>query len=190
MSCFSFNNSIFVKKYWSHETQRTISLSNDITLNISIVIFAGPYKSTISLKYLSYHIIDKSVFIINSFLLIVFLIVFLINLLENIFESTIILFENCVLGRKFKWISSIKSVFETGSSKGTDRFISVVHSHNWTTSILEMVALLFKRAFLSSIIRDEFHDEFSRFSDDIVSGNILISISMTTNDDWVSPSWY
>jgi hypothetical protein len=89
-------------------------------LNITIIVLGSPYKTTISLEDLSDHIIDESMFIVNSFLLIVFLEIFFIDLLEDVFKSAIIFLENSVLGRKFKGISSVKSELKTSSGEGGD----------------------------------------------------------------------
>lgn len=40
-----------------------------------------------------------------------------------------------------------------------------------------------------SIVRCVFHDEFTWFGSNVVSSNILITVSVSTNDDWVGPAW-
>lgn len=98
MSSFGFYNSIFVQEDRSHETERSITLSYNITLHITIVVLACPYKTTTALQNLSNHIINKSVFVINSLTNELFLVFFLINFLEDILEPTIISFQDGVFG--------------------------------------------------------------------------------------------
>jgi hypothetical protein len=46
MSSFSFNYSIFIEEDRGHESKRSISLGNDIRLDISIIVLAGPDESS------------------------------------------------------------------------------------------------------------------------------------------------
>lgn len=41
------------------------TLSKEVTLHITIIIFTCPYKSTTAFQHISYHIINKSMFIPN-----------------------------------------------------------------------------------------------------------------------------
>lgn len=83
---FSLNHAVFVQKHGSHKTKRTISLSNDIGLDISVVVFAGPDESTVSLEDLGNHVVDESVLVVDALRLVVLLIVLLVDLLENVLE--------------------------------------------------------------------------------------------------------
>ena len=47
---------------------------------------------------------------------------------------------------------------------------------------------MLKRVFGLTIIRNKLHDKFTVGLGDVVSANVLISVSVTTNNDWVSPS--
>jgi hypothetical protein len=49
-----------------HETERSVSLSDDIRLNIAIVVLASPNEFTTGLKCLSDHVINETMFIPNT----------------------------------------------------------------------------------------------------------------------------
>ena len=63
MSCFSFNTAIRWNQNTSHQSKRSVSLSDNIWLDITIVVLASPYKCSVTLDAISNHIINKSVFV-------------------------------------------------------------------------------------------------------------------------------
>lgn len=118
--------SIGTDKDGSHETERAIAcnrwdrslsplpsltLCNGVRLDISIVILACPYESSIRLHCLSDHIIDETMLIPDTRGLELSLVLlkeeieerkrigidYLVDLLEDIFETTIVLLKNRVL---------------------------------------------------------------------------------------------
>jgi len=66
VSSLRFKATILVDENGSHETERAETLSDDIGLNISIVVLAGPDDTSFTFDGLSNHIINKSMFIRNS----------------------------------------------------------------------------------------------------------------------------
>uniref|UniRef100_A0A914KUU1 Ovule protein n=1 Tax=Meloidogyne incognita TaxID=6306 RepID=A0A914KUU1_MELIC len=54
LNCFS----IWTHQNRCHQSKRSITLCNNITLNIAIIIFASPNKSSFSFQNLSNHIIN------------------------------------------------------------------------------------------------------------------------------------
>jgi hypothetical protein len=66
VSSLRFKAAILVDKNGGHETERTETLSDDVGLNISIVVLAGPDDTSFTFDGLGDHIINKSVFIRNS----------------------------------------------------------------------------------------------------------------------------
>lgn len=77
-------------------------MSNDIGLHITIVVLAGPDETAITLEDLSDHIINKSVFIINSFFLELLLVVLNVHLLEDVLEPSVVPLHDSVLGGELK----------------------------------------------------------------------------------------
>lgn len=80
----------------------------------------------------------------------------------------------------------MKSKLEATMSKAFNAFISIIHAHTNTTSSIIMIDF---HLFFSSIITFENNLEFSRLINDKVSCLVLISKSMTTNNNWLFPSW-
>jgi len=66
VSSLGFKASILVNENRGHESKRSETLSNDIRLNISIVVLASPDETTFSFDCLSNHIVNKSMFVINT----------------------------------------------------------------------------------------------------------------------------
>jgi hypothetical protein len=63
MSSLGLNTAIGRDQNASHQTERTVTLSDNIGLDISIIVLAGPNKATIALHGIGYHIIDQSVLV-------------------------------------------------------------------------------------------------------------------------------
>ena len=187
MRCLSFDSSIWSNEDRSHKSKRTITLSYNIWLNISIIIFTSPNKSTIWFYWVSNHIVNQSVFI-PKFLCFKFLfVVFLINLFKNILKSSIVFFKNSIFGTHVKRIISLNSILEAWMSKFSNWFISVVHSHH-NTSSREFEN--FESNFFGSIVWGVNHFKFSCFWCDKISSSILVSKSMSSYNNWIFPSRY
>jgi len=97
VSSLRFKASILVDENRGHESKRSETLSNDIRLNISIVVLTGPDDTSFTFDSLSNHIINKSVFISNSSGFVLLLPVSLIDFLEGVNEESIIFLQNGVL---------------------------------------------------------------------------------------------
>lgn len=98
MGGLSFQNIVGVEQDRGHETEGTESLSNDVGLNVSVIVFTGPNNSSVTLKSLSNHIINKSMLVIDFLGIELTLEFILVNLFEDILEETIVLLKNGVLG--------------------------------------------------------------------------------------------
>jgi len=120
MSSLSLNSSVWTLKDRGHESKRSESLGNDIRLDISIVVLASPYESSIGLNSVSNHIINESVLVPKSLLFELLLVVLFIDLLEDILKSSVILLEDGVLGGEIAWIVSVESIGHGGMSKVSD----------------------------------------------------------------------
>jgi len=85
VSSLRFKAAILVDENGSHETERAETLSDDVGLNISIVVLTGPDDTSFTFDGLGNHIINKSVFIRNSSSLVLLLpSVILIDSLEGL----------------------------------------------------------------------------------------------------------
>lgn len=155
-------------------------------MNITIIIFACPDIPSFGFDHICNHIIDKSVLIPDLLSFEIFLIFFLVYFLEDVLESTIILLQNCILSSQIQRILSLKCKLEAAVSKAVDTFISVIHSHTDTASSFVMIDFHF---LFRSIIAFEQNLKFAWLIHDEICGFVLISESMTSNDDWFFPAW-
>ena len=80
----------------------------------------------------------------------------------------------------------MKGVLETAMSKSFNAFISVVHSHS--NSTFSGVSVNFHFLF-TSIISLESNFECSWLVNNKICCLILISVGVSSNDDWFLPSW-
>jgi len=46
-----------------HQSQRSVSLGNNITLHVSVIVFAGPDETAAGFQSLGYHVVDEAMFI-------------------------------------------------------------------------------------------------------------------------------
>jgi hypothetical protein len=116
------------EEFTGHHSQRTESLGDNVTFDITVVVFAGPNHATISLQHLSDHIIDESVFKVDS-VGFEFLFVFVfVDFFECVFEHAVISLEDCVFGTDKHGILSEQSILEAVLSKVFDGEFCVVHT--------------------------------------------------------------
>jgi len=114
------------------------------------------------------------------------LIVFLIDLSENILEASIVALENGVLGAQIQRIVPVDSILEAGMGEGYNGFIGVVHSHENST-VLEVEDV--EGLGLAAISRSELNLELSSAINNIVCSTILVTESMTANNNGLRPCW-
>lgn len=113
-------------------------------------------------------------------------IVLFINFLESVFKSSIIFFENGVLGCEIERIFSVECELEAAVSETLNTLISVIHSESNTACSFVMVNFHF---LLCSVIAFENDMECAWLINNEIGGFVLIAKCMTTNNDWLFPSW-
>lgn len=89
-------------------------------MDITIVVFAGPDVSSLTLDDLGDHIVDESVLIPEFLLLELGLVGVLVEGLEDILESTVIFLEDGIFSGHVEGIVAAKGVFEASMSEGFD----------------------------------------------------------------------
>lgn len=114
------------------------------------------------------------------------LVLFLIEVFEDILEATIVFLEDCVFGAHVQRIIPIKCVSKARMGKRGDRCVSVVHAHH-DASALEVENFHFN-GLLCRVFGLESHHKLSRLSGDVVSCPVLVTESMASNDDRLSPA--
>ena len=186
VSGLSLHDAVAVDADGGHETERTEALSDDIGLDISIVVLAGPNETTIALNNLSNDIVDETMFVPEALGLEGLKVLLLVDLLESIDEKTVVLLENGVLGRHLEGEITVERVLEASTGEGSDRFVSVEHTHV-DTSIDIGDVLLDGR---STVLGGEGDIDTAGLGDDVVLATVLVTESVSSNDDGLGPAWH
>ena len=137
--------SIGTKKDGGHETERSKALSDGIGLNVTIIVFASPDKATRRFDGIGNHIIDETMFIPDASSNKLSLVLLIIDGLKDVLESTVILFEDRVLGAEVKRPSFLEGVNKAAVGKVSDRLVCVVHSNSNSSSgvVEDLICCLF-----------------------------------------------
>ena len=160
-------------------------MSDGIGLNVSVVIFTSPDKSTVPFHSSSDHIIDQAVLISDASGF-KFIFEFVLKyFLKNIFKTTVISFHDGVFGRKVKRPTFIKSSVHTRSCKSKNRRFNIVHAH-CNTFFLEIINL--PRSRITAVLWRKGHGEFTLSSNHRIGGFVLIAKSVPSDTYRFGPS--
>jgi hypothetical protein len=107
MGSFSLYTTVRADQNGGHQTEGAVALGNNVGLDITIVVLASPYETTIGLDTVCNHIINESVFIPQFLAFIFSLVGRLIDLFKNVLESAIIFLQYGVLCAQIQRISSV-----------------------------------------------------------------------------------
>ena len=172
-------------EHGGHETERAETLSNNIRLNVTIVVLAGPDVAAAGLDGVSDHIVDETVLVPETSSLELSLVSALVDLLEDILEATIVLLQNRVLGRQVAREVPGEGVLHAGVGEAIDGLVSVVHAEH-DTSALEVVDLEFGG--LGAVLRGEGHHELAWNLGAEIGGSVLITESVSADNDGFFPA--
>lgn len=117
VSGLSFNSAIGALEDRGHESEGSVTLGNNIRLDVTIVVLASPNEATLRLDGVGNHIIDESVLVPETKLIELSLVLFVKDFLEDVLESSIVLLHNCVLRRHVAWVFELDGVLETSVGK-------------------------------------------------------------------------
>jgi len=120
VSSFSFQSTIGGKEDGGHQTERSVTLSNAIGLDITVVVLASPDESTFRLEHVGNHIIDQSVFVPDAVGFEFSLVGFVVDLSKDVLESSVVLLEDSVLGRQVERVLSVEGILERSMSEFSD----------------------------------------------------------------------
>ena len=81
-----------------HETERAVSLGDNVGLDVAIVVFAGPDEAAIGFDGEGNHVIDETMLVPETLSLELDLVLLVVDFLEDVLEAAIVLFEDGVLG--------------------------------------------------------------------------------------------
>jgi hypothetical protein len=172
VSSFSFTGlAIGCVKDRGHQTKGTVTLSDNIGLNITIIVLTSPDKVTVRLEALGNHIINKTVLVPDTSSIELRLIVLLEDLFKDILETTIIGLKDGVLGTQVQGHLALESNTETSMGKSFNGLVGVVHGHTDTTRLFKVVD--FKCLGLRAIGRSESHFKLTGTRCNKVSGLVL-----------------
>jgi len=114
VSGFGLHDAILVHAHGGHETERAEALRDDVRLNVTVVVLAGPDETALAFEYLCDQVIDESVLVVNASSQIFVLIVLLVLFFEDIHEEAIVFLQYRVLRRQFERISTVKRIAQAG----------------------------------------------------------------------------
>ena len=185
VSGLSLHNIVAIDANGSHESEGAESLSDNIGLNITIVVLASPDEATVALNNLSDNIINKSVLVPEACSLHLRLVLLLVEALEGVDEETIVLLENGVLAGELEGEASVECVAETSTTEGLDRRVGVEHTH--VHAGLNVSDVLDGR--LTSVFGSVLDFNATGFGYNVILAAVLITESVSSDDDWLGPAW-
>ena len=173
-------------QHGSHHCKRTECGRNHITHNISIIVLAGPDKSTFCLHNTGYDIIDQTVEVSQAgFFKFIFKLC-LKDLLENLFKSSIVCLGNGILASEPYILFGIQCIIKAASCKALYGIIQVVHAAENTCSV-KMLDQFFT---LFSVLALKYEICISRFVNIKFCIFIDVTICMTCKCDRFHPVLY
>ena len=117
-------------------------MSDQVRLDITVIVLAGPDISSWLFDCLSNHIIDEPVFVPDAEFVELGFVLGIVKGLENILESSVIFLKNGILGGHVERIFLLDGIFEAGVSEGFNGRVNVEH-HQRNTFSSEVVHIMF-----------------------------------------------
>ena len=147
----------------------------------------GDDVSTLALNHLSDHIVDQTVFVPDTGSLKVLLVLAVVDLLENVLELAVVGLQDGVLGAHVQRQLLIKRKLHGGVCKAGDGLGGVVLCLSDTTASGEVEDL---DGLGLTTLGSEDHLESALPLDNTVLGAILVTESVTTDNDRLLPAGY
>lgn len=144
----------------------------------------GNDETALALDHLSDHVVDQTVLVPDALGIEVLLVLGLVDLLEDVLEATVVLLEDGVLGAHVQGQTLEQGQLEAGVGKAADRLVSVVLSLS-DTGALEVEDL---DALGLATSRGVDKLELTGARDQTVGGTVLVTESVTTDDDGLRPA--
>lgn len=144
----------------------------------------GNDVATLALDHLGDHVVNQTVLIPDLLRLELLLVLLVVDLLEDVLEAAIVLLQDSVLGAHVERQTLEEGQLEGSVSKSTDGLISVVLDLG-NTRALEVIDL---NALGLAARRSEDQLQLTGTRDQAVGGTVLITESVTTDDDGLRPA--
>ena len=158
-----------------------------MTGGVGALTLEGHDETTLALDHLGDHVVNETVLVPDLLGIELGLVVLLIDLLEDVLEAAIVLLQDGVLGAHVQRQTLQQGQLEAGVGETGDRLIRVVLSLGNAAAALEVEDLDGLRLTAS---RGVDHLQLAGAGDHTVLGTVLVSESVTTDDDGLAPARY
>ena len=108
------------------KSQYKVTLCQTVRLDITIIVLACPDEASLGFQHVGNHVVDETMLVMESLLVVLLLVVLLEDLLEYVLEKTIILLHNGVLGAEVQWEPDVIGELEAWMCELSDRLIMFV----------------------------------------------------------------
>ena len=106
VSCFRLNRAVWSLEYRGHETERAEALGNNVGLDVTVVVLAGPYIATVGLDAVGYHVVNETMLIPKTSSFELGFVGRLVYLSKNILEAAVVALEDRVFSGQVQGIVS------------------------------------------------------------------------------------
>ena len=179
------HNVVAIDTDGGHETEGTEALSDDVGLDVTIVVLAGPDEATATLDSLGNNIINKTMLVVEASSLHGIKVLLAVEALESVNEESIVLLKDGVLGGKFKGEASVEGVAEASVGEVLDRLVSVEHAH--VDASVDVSNVL--RDGIGTTLGSESDVDAAGLGHNVVLAAVLVTESVSTNNNGLNPAW-
>lgn len=159
-------------------------MGDTVALDVPVVVFAGPDVASLRFHSVGHHVVNQSVLVPYLVLLELLTVLLFVNSLKNILKTSIVFLEDGVFGSEVEGVLPVEGKLETALGELFDAFVSVVHGHAYAALAFELVDL---SGCLLATLSPEGDFEGAWFVDDKVSGLVLVSEGVASDDDGFFP---
>eukprot|EP00354_Favella_ehrenbergii_P012733 CAMPEP_0170461958 /NCGR_PEP_ID=MMETSP0123-20130129/7655_1 /TAXON_ID=182087 /ORGANISM="Favella ehrenbergii, Strain Fehren 1" /LENGTH=452 /DNA_ID=CAMNT_0010727081 /DNA_START=45 /DNA_END=1403 /DNA_ORIENTATION=- len=182
----SLHDIVAVDADGGHETEGAEALSDNVGLDVAIVVLAGPDEAAVALDDLSDDVVDESVLVVEALSLHLLVVLLAVDALECVDEEAVVLLENGVLGGHLQGEVPVESVAEAGARKSLNRFLGVEHAE--VDAAVDVSDVL--HGGLAAVGRGELNLNRTGLSHDVVLAAVLVTERVSANDDGLGPAWH
>jgi len=167
-----------------HETEGTVTLSDAVGLDITIVVLASPDEAAVALDHVGDHVVDETVLVDDAGGLVLVLELLVVDLLEDVLEAAVVDLEDGVLGGEEE-VALLGETHKKGAAgKVRDGGISVEHGKS-NTRALEVVHG--HADDLTTLLGSVDKLDLASLRNTHLSGLVLVSVRMTADGDGLGP---
>lgn len=185
---FALIDAIIGDQLGGHHSQGTITLRDNVGLDVSVVVLEGQDESSSGLKHLGNQVVDESV-LVPEFVGVELLLVFAFeDLLELVLEESVISLQDGVLCSELNGHFSHQCVGENLVREVGDGFRCIVHAESDTTLTFEVENL--SDHWFASVGWGEDELKLAGSWKLHILAFILVTIGMSSHDKGQLPPWH